>query len=624
MRIDGIAASSHLDSSGEVLDIHGHDISDLVSGKGVLNWEHAPVESGADNILGEITFAKKIFGPKDCDNDRQLGYWNSCQKPFVYIIAELFDDEMHPGALAAAAIIRHYARKGEKILAGFSIEGSTLEREGNELKRSVGRRVALTLRPCNKSCVSGLLEDPQMAEIYRKSEAGFDGKYLCEVNTIILEEDPFEALAESANALVKTLTAGGYNVAPSSLVGGSALSREHIIPRTELNSMKAKFRDWPRSRPLKEWLKAELPNVSESYIDHFSEVAHQVSLKKGLKLAHRVSPSYSDNKAATDEQKRLVDGIHLAGFVPYDPGHSSFRNQIHQAKNDAGEEVIVKPSKRVLGAQGDFDTARHAAAYHVAAKELGMGNHVPETSHFFLRHDGNPVLYQAIKKVPGAVPLSEHPEAQKHIDAARANGDLQKLFLTDFILGAGWDRRPQNVLVSPEGKLMHVDNDESFMHHDHTPSSYVAHPISGRTEFANDRVFPHVRDWIMNLNPAKLNYALKHHGLGMHESVSAEWTIKQLKNLLATNPNPTMGEVYNVVSGRKTFPSSPLKLSETVKACEELMKNLELEGMDATVLKQYRREAIFSEAAGRLISALGYHFVDAGDVAHLVKTLKLS
>jgi hypothetical protein len=110
----------------------------------------------------------------------------------------------------------------------------------------------------------------------------------------------------------------------------------------------------------------------------------------------------------------------------------------------------------------------------------------------------------------------------------------------------------------------------------------------------------------------------------MHESVSAEWTIKQLKNLLATNPNPTMGEVYNVVSGRKTFPSSPLKLSETVKACEELMKNLELEGMDATVLKQYRREAIFSEAAGRLISALGYHFVDAGDVAHLVKTLKLS
>ena len=157
LKIDGISASEHLDSSGEVLKIDGHDISDLNDGKGVINWEHN--NDSSEDIIGAVIFAKKIKKKSDCDDERQEMFWEACKVPFVYIIAELFDDEEHPGAVAAAAMIRYYKNRGLKVLAGFSVEGATLDKEDNVLKRSVGRRVALTLRPCNKSAISDVYED---------------------------------------------------------------------------------------------------------------------------------------------------------------------------------------------------------------------------------------------------------------------------------------------------------------------------------------------------------------------------------------------------------------------------------------------------------------------------------
>ena len=141
MIIDGIGTSEHVDSSSEQMSIQGHDISDLVEGRGVLNFEH---DNSVDSIIGHIIFAKKIYGKSDCSNDREKMYWDICGKAFVYIKAELFDAENHAGAAAAAALIRYYHKRKEKILAGFSIEGVTLSRSGNKLERSVGRRLALT------------------------------------------------------------------------------------------------------------------------------------------------------------------------------------------------------------------------------------------------------------------------------------------------------------------------------------------------------------------------------------------------------------------------------------------------------------------------------------------------
>src|SRR4051812_33783972 len=166
MVLDGIAASEAIDSSGEILDVKGLDISNLQEGTGVLNYEHRGDNSegaSSNDIIGHITFAKKIYGAKDCENDRELTYWNKVQLPFVYIQAELFNDEGHPGAVAAAALIRYYHHRKLPILMRYSIEGSTLDRDGNKLKRAVAKRVAATIKPCNRSCISGVISDGDVA-----------------------------------------------------------------------------------------------------------------------------------------------------------------------------------------------------------------------------------------------------------------------------------------------------------------------------------------------------------------------------------------------------------------------------------------------------------------------------
>src|SRR5690349_16214216 len=101
MIIDGVAASEAIDSSGEILDVSGCDISDLEEGRGVLNYEHkSENDTGASfaDIIGRIVFAKKILKESDCSNDRERFYWSTVKLPFIYIQCELFDQDGHEGA----------------------------------------------------------------------------------------------------------------------------------------------------------------------------------------------------------------------------------------------------------------------------------------------------------------------------------------------------------------------------------------------------------------------------------------------------------------------------------------------------------------------------------------------
>src|SRR5271154_5158689 len=87
--VDGIGASQNIDSSGEIVDIAGLDCSSLEI-DGSLTWEHK--KDTPDQLVGKIIKAKKIFSEKDCDDDRQKYYWDKCKTPYLYILAELFDD----------------------------------------------------------------------------------------------------------------------------------------------------------------------------------------------------------------------------------------------------------------------------------------------------------------------------------------------------------------------------------------------------------------------------------------------------------------------------------------------------------------------------------------------------
>lgn len=298
--LDGVAASEAIDSSGEQLLIDGLDISELEQQRGVLNFEHRGEKdegASANDIIGAITYAKKIFSEKDCANDRQRSYWDRVKLPFLYIQAELFDAENHPGAVAAAALIRYYNRRKLPILMRYSIEGSTLERDGNVLKRCVARRVAATLKPCNRTCFSGVLSDSATDESSADSLESLArsehptrqllGFYELEVNPVVA--DPVELLKNSLEtlremaALTKAITAGGYNGAPDTLTGGSALQCEEVSPekeRTLRNRSLAALRDWDRRGDFRTFLKSRLQDASESFINHFVGLVDDFHLRK--------------------------------------------------------------------------------------------------------------------------------------------------------------------------------------------------------------------------------------------------------------------------------------------------------------------------------------------------------
>lgn len=171
MIIDGVLGSEAIDSSGEVLSVKGADISDVDKGTLLLNWEHQPGEQGASTIVGKIVYAKKIYSEKDCENERQRKYWREVKLPYIYGIMRLYDGAGHEEAKRIAAMIRDHAANEEPITCRLSVEGSTLSRKDNYLEESIIRRVAVTVKPCNKTANTGLLEDPNAPEGFDKDPA---------------------------------------------------------------------------------------------------------------------------------------------------------------------------------------------------------------------------------------------------------------------------------------------------------------------------------------------------------------------------------------------------------------------------------------------------------------------
>jgi len=561
MIIDGIASSETIDSSGEILKIEGHDISDLVEGRGVLNWEHN--NDSPEDIIGKIIFAKKIFTKKDCENDRERMYWDTCKVPFVYIKSELFDDEEHSGAIAAAAIIRYYHKRGEKILAGFSIEGVTLDRVDNQLERTAGRRAALTLKPCNKTAISGVLEDPVLDESVKKymnTDKVINAK-LYEVDSCILEDiekiekselDPVQDLKNTLLELQKTLTAGNYNVAPSQLTNGSSLQTEHFAGTNKKdmkNRLKAAVRDWPRTRPLKEWIKAALPEVSDEYVDHFTDLAHEISLKKGQKPLSRVGIEHSRNKNANDSQKSLINGIYTgqSNDVLTDTGRSN--PKVFQ--NDAGNSVLVKEHHPDLG---DHNTAKHATNYyHMANNFFDMADHVPTTNHFdhddFKTHSNKSA--QAID-FRDTAESAFSPKADEYLKTAREDGSLHKLALMDMVTGGNYDRHFANILFD-KGKVLHIDNDDSFAY---KKAPAVPHYFNCASEdgtenigIGGDTLHNDAMIWLGNLKPKAMMQEMKRVGMDRNQLREAAKRLKILQH--PTSRNKTIQELFTLTNNDK-------------------------------------------------------------------------
>jgi len=177
--LDGIAASEHLDSSGETLSIEGMDISSLGGPDSILNWEHGSKDKPSQ-VVGKVTFARKIFKKEDCKTRREKYFWNKSKKPFVYVKAELFDGLGHSGAQDVAAMLKYKNKdKGEdsRLVVGFSIEGGKMDKKGMAVTKSIARDIAITVKPCNKVCDAEILENTKDDKDFLYKNQNFD----CEI-----------------------------------------------------------------------------------------------------------------------------------------------------------------------------------------------------------------------------------------------------------------------------------------------------------------------------------------------------------------------------------------------------------------------------------------------------------
>ncbi len=149
LEIDMCAGSQLRDTQGEMLSVEGADISELLAGKGRINDNHG---KGFFNSIGRVTSAKKIFKEEDCEDDRQKYYWNKVKAPYVYVRASLYDDEDHPNAKAAAAILRNVHKTDCPLKLKASVEGGVISRgisDPSLLARTKIHSVALTFTPAN-------------------------------------------------------------------------------------------------------------------------------------------------------------------------------------------------------------------------------------------------------------------------------------------------------------------------------------------------------------------------------------------------------------------------------------------------------------------------------------------
>lgn len=496
-----------VDSSGEILHLKGLDISDFLSGNAWANWEHN--NDLAENIVGKFVYAKKIFSKSDCENERQEMFWEKMQTPFLYGVCELMDGEMHPGAVAIAAMIRYFKNRKEPVKVGASIEGQTLERQDGDLLRTVGRRVAITLRPCNKQCWVDFMGESEDSDKFLKSS--FDGKsveHTVEIDSAILEDGfPGDTIGQLKKALAdlnKTLTAGGYNVAPGALVGGAALQVED---RGLRNRAKAAYRDWNRTRPLREVIKAALPEVSDEYVDHFVHLAHDLSLKKGEDPnLIRVGGDHSVGNHDAD-QKKLIEGLYWDPAKGYMPNHENFTSEVKKLRNDAGKNVFAK----IDAFNQKNNSHHHAQTYYRLAKDFyGMGDHVPTTAAVAHPKINNGEPFQAQEFLDGGnSPLTHGQSFAKVAQKGREDGSLHKLAMMDMINGV-LDRHIGNVMVH-DGKVKNIDNDYSFTNDGSEP--FYLDSTGSFEGIGQDAPHVDVARWVQSLSPQELVRQASAHGI---------------------------------------------------------------------------------------------------------------
>lgn len=303
--IHGVASCSAIDTSAEVIDIAGLDISSLAK-TGTITFEHnmAKEPTGKSfqlnipcQIVGKIVQAKKIFSEKDCDTESERYFWNKTKLSYVYIIAELLDDYTASAKEVAGMFRYSKDHPGQSAILGFSVEGGEIPgtRSGVVVKRSIARKTTLTTAPCNKLCI---------AEIY-------DAKMDSQV------KDDFESLFKTETMAIELFKSDqGYK-----------MYERFLAKREETDLMKAEPKGIPHG-----WTPsaAQHPKlgtvVSISHPQHGTVSVYknpensQYEVKHAGKLAgvKGTKGSFGTNAEAISHAQKFVHGLHSGKILGRD------------------------------------------------------------------------------------------------------------------------------------------------------------------------------------------------------------------------------------------------------------------------------------------------------------------
>lgn len=439
MLIDGVFASEAIDSSGEIVSIDGMDITTLEEGQGVANYEHLGEDSNyGREIVGKIIYVKKIRKESDCENDRQRDYWKQIKQiPYLYGIVRLYDGAGNEGSKALASMIRDHVANDEPILVRYSIEGTTTKKDGNKIASSIAKKVALTLKPCNKTAVSGLMADPNAPEDFpgiKKAEAMFmDPEFAPLGGSVVMSCNPcmdrkteasarLLAAAMTLSVVKKAIAAGNYDAAPSTLTGGAALQREDYV-RT---NAKAALRDYGWDKPFrrndfKVFAKAKLPEVSDDFLEHFSDIAEAYSVKRSMAKMEKKEPGAPVKAKAPKAPK-----VNQAPAVIIPAKHQATNHAVLEDVPDSHEDMpdeMLPPSK---GNPGGRNIASGTYRGKALAPNLGITRptfdadkgvlHTPVGSFkaYLPQHDGK-------ESADNYQKILSHPDIEAAMDTALTN-----------------------------------------------------------------------------------------------------------------------------------------------------------------------------------------------------------
>lgn len=291
--LDGIASSNAWDSSAERLDVEGCSI-DTLAESGTLNYEHLSAQDAQkEKVLGQekvgtILYARKLLKESDCETDRQREWFKKLDGlKAIYVIGRLADGAGHTAAQALAAMMRDHHAHGEKLLVRMSVEGGTLQRQGQELKQTYARDLALTYKPCNRTCDVGILYDPCAPEGFEKEIVPRDQwEHLLKTEPLpqdvapLAKDDPRLPRWLALQALKKVLSAGSTSAAPGQLTGGAALSREDpkLGWRVKAEQLRRDYGEPYDADEFKRILRQHLPEASEEFLSHFEDVSDDVKV----------------------------------------------------------------------------------------------------------------------------------------------------------------------------------------------------------------------------------------------------------------------------------------------------------------------------------------------------------